>query len=377
MADAPTPIDQRLIKLLHHRTGALQRSAPIALPIVHTSAYHLPDDPQDGDLFYTRDGNPTWTAVETQLAILEDASVVTFPSGMAAIAAIVFTQLRPGDRLILPSDGYYVVRALADEALRPMGIDVMYWPTADYANAPLEGAKLVWLETPSNPGLDVCDLANLAARARAAGALTVADNTTLTPLLQQPLDLGIDAVAMSDTKAMAGHGDVLFGHVASRNTEIVAAVKRWRKLAGSIPGPAEAALVHRGLETLEVRLNRMCANAMMIAERLEQHPAVKTVRYPGLPGDPAHVTMRKQASNFGFVIGFTLADKSAAEHFLAACKSLVSATSFGSVHTSAERRARWGDDVPEGFIRLSVGCEPAEPLWQDIAAALSPSAETV
>lgn len=363
-------MDERLVQLLHHRSHGLNRGDPISPPIHQTSAFYLPDDPKDGDYSYTREANPTWTAVEAQISILEAAPAIVFPSGMAAIAAILYTQLRPGDRLIMPSDGYYGVRAFAEQALRPIDIEVTYVPTPEFGNTHFDGARLVWIETPSNPGLDVCDIADVVARAKAAGAMVAADNTTLTPLLQQPLDMGVDAVAVSDTKAMSGHGDLLFGHAASRDKDIMAQVETWRRYAGAIPGPAEAALVYRGIETLEVRLQRMCANAMDIAHQLKNHIAVKSVRYPGLVDDPSHTLMKTQATAFGFIIGFTLASKAAAEAFIAASEVTCSATSFGSVHSSAERRARWGEDVAEGFIRLSVGCEPAGQLWDGIEAAL-------
>lgn len=363
-------IEKRLLKLLHHRDADLRRGESIGLPVTPTSAYMLPGDPQEGDYTYTREGNPTWSAVEAQLAILEDAPTIAFPSGMGAIAGVLYALVRPGQTLILPSDGYYTVRGLVSEYLVPMGVQAIEWPTADYVHAPIEEADFIWLETPSNPGLDVCDIAAITARAKAVGAVTIADNTTLTPLLQTPLDLGVDVVASSDTKAMAGHGDVLFGHVATRHPDIYETVKRWRKLAGSIPGPAEAALVHRGLETLDVRLNRMCETAGFIAERLQAHSKVGKVRYPGLPGDPSHQIAVKQMRQFGFLIGFELESKAAADGFLDQCTALVNATSFGSVHSSAERRARWGDNVPPGFIRLSIGIEPCQSLWDEIDRAL-------
>jgi cystathionine gamma-lyase len=180
----------------------------------------------------------------------------------------------------------------------------------------------------------------------------------------------VDVVASSDTKAMAGHGDVLFGHVASRRASIIGKVKRWRKLAGSIPGPAEAALVHRGLETVDVRLARMCETAGVIARRLRDHKQVNCVRYPGLSEDPSHAVAARQMRGFGFLIGFELDSKAAANRFLGNCKGIVNATSFGSVHTSAERRARWGDDVAPGYIRLSIGVEPCNALWAEIETAL-------
>jgi cystathionine gamma-lyase len=359
----------RIARLLHHRKASLGQGDPIVPPIVPSATFHLPGV-QSGGAVYGRNGNPTWDAVEAQLAILEEAEVVSFPSGMAAIAAALFASLRAGDRLVIPADGYYVTRILSGGFLKPLGIEVVELPTRDYATADFTGAAVVYLETPSNPGLDVVDIAGVAARAGAAGARVIADNTTMTPLLQRPLDLGCDLVVAADTKAPAGHSDVLFGHVAGRDIDLIARVRDWRRMAGAIPGPFEAFLVHRGLETLEVRLERMCASAAVLAGRLAAHPKVRGLRYPGLPGDPSFGAIGAQMANGGFLIGFTLADAGVAEGFLARCPLIAQSTSFGGTHTAGERRARWGDAVPEGFIRLSVGVEPVEVLWQAIKAAL-------
>jgi cystathionine gamma-lyase len=360
---------RRVARLLHHRKPALGQGDPVVPPIVASATYHLPSV-QSGGQFYGRNGNPSWDAVEAQLAILEDAEVVSFPSGMAAIAAALFATLKAGDRLIVPSDGYYVTRVLSDGFLKPLGIEVVQLPTAAYETADFSGAAVVYLETPSNPGLDVVDIAAVAARAKAAGARVIADNTTMTPLLQRPLDLGADLTVAADTKAPAGHSDVLFGHVAGRDAALMARVRDWRRMAGAIPGPFEAFLVHRGIETLELRLERMCASAAVIAGRLASHPGVADLRYPGLPGDPSHRMVGGQMANGGFLIGFTLRDAEAAEGFLSRCPYIAQSTSFGGTHSAGERRARWGDGVPEGFIRLSVGIEPVEVLWQAIAEAL-------
>lgn len=359
----------RIARLLHHRKPALGQGEPIVPPIVASATFHLPTV-QSGGQFYGRNGNPSWEAVEAQLQILEDAEVVSFPSGMAAIAAALFATLRAGDRLIIPSDGYYVTRVLSDGFLKPLGIELTQIPTHAYAATDFTGAAVVYLETPSNPGLDVVDIAAVAARAKAAGARVIADNTTMTPLLQRPLDLGCDLVVAADTKAPAGHSDVLFGHVAGRDTTLMTRIRDWRRMGGAIPGPFEAFLVHRGLETLEVRLDRMCASAATIASRLAAHPAVKGLRYPGLPGDPSYGAIGRQMANGGFLIGFELADAGAAEGFLSRCPLIEQSTSFGGTHSAGERRARWGDAVPEGFIRLSVGVEPVEVLWSAIKAAL-------
>jgi cystathionine gamma-lyase len=361
--------DARIARLLHHRKAGLAQGEPIVPPIVASATYHLPSV-QSGGQFYGRNGNPSWEAVEAQLAILEDAEVVSFPSGMAAIAAALFATLKAGDRLVIPSDGYYVTRVLSEGFLKPLGIEVTSILTRDIATADFTGAAVVYLETPSNPGLDVVDIAAVSRRAKASGARVIADNTTMTPLLQRPLDHGCDLVVAADTKAPAGHSDVLFGHVAGRDQGLMARVRDWRRMSGAIPGPFEAFLVHRGLETLEVRLDRMCASAAIIADRLAAHPAVRTLRYPGLPGDVSHWAIGDQMANGGFLIGFELADAGVAEAFLVGCPLIEQSTSFGGTHSAAERRARWGDGVAEGFIRLSVGVEPVEVLWQAIDAAL-------
>ncbi|MCU0900476.1 MAG: cystathionine gamma-lyase [Cypionkella sp.] len=362
-------LPRRLADLLHHRSAGLQKGDPVALPLTTSTSFHLPDV-QGAPYIYARNGTPTWEAVEAQLALLEDAEVVTFPSGMGAISAALFASLRAGDRVIIPADGYYVTRVLSEGFLTPLGVDVVQIPTLDYATADFGGAAVVYLETPSNPGLDVVDIADVCARAHAAGAMVIVDNTTMTPLMQRPLDLGADLVVAADTKAPAGHSDALFGHVAGRDAKRMGRVRDWRRLSGAVPGAMEAWLVHRGLETLEVRLERMCASAGIIAARLAEHPAALRLRYPGLADDPAHDLSRRQMQGFGFLIGLTLKDATVAEDFLARCPYLVRSTSFGGTHSAGERRARWGDKVPEGFVRLSIGVEPVEPLWAAMAEAL-------
>lgn len=361
--------DRRFADMLHHRAARLGQGQPIAPPISSATTFHLAG--LDGAAHtYGRAGMPTWEEVEEQLAILEGATVVGFPSGMAAIAAALFATLKAGDRLVLPKDGYYTTRLLADRFLEPLGVHVTQIATRDVDAADLAGAAVVFLESPSNPGLDVCDLALAARKAHAAGARVIVDNTTLTPLLQRPLDLGADLVVAADTKAPAGHSDVLYGHVAGRDAALMARVAEWRKLSGAVPGAFEAWLLHRGLETLEVRLARMCASAGVLAERLAGHPRIRRLRYPGLATDPAHATAKRQMAGFGFLLSFELESEEKAEDFLNRCRYLSQATSFGGTHSAAERRARWGDAVAPGFLRLSVGVEPLEPLWQAMAEAL-------
>ena len=365
-----TAAEERFARMLHLASKTAPVNAPFSPPIVNTTVYALPGDPA-GAYQYARWGNPTWTALEATLAALEEAQTITFPSGMAAIASIFAAVLKPGDRVLLPSDGYYTTRICADKYLAPIGVQVDTCATARLGEHPLAGYRLVLIETPSNPALDLADIAAAVERAHAVGSLVAVDNTLMTPLGQRPLDLGADLVVSADTKALNGHSDVLFGHVCSRSEELIAGVRDWRRIVGAVPGPFEAWLVHRGLETLEVRLARMCGNALALAQRLTQHRAVVDVRYPGLPSHPAHSLAKRQMSHFGALVGVTLADKEAAERLIDTCRFIRPATSFGGVHTSAERRARWGDQVAEGFIRLSVGCEPTEVLWAEIERALS------
>ncbi|KPP93118.1 MAG: cystathionine gamma-lyase Cth [Rhodobacteraceae bacterium HLUCCA08] len=359
----------RAARLLHLRAETLQKGDPVALPLTLASMYHLPGDPA-GVPGYGRMDNATVEALEHALALLEDAPCLAFPSGMAAISAALFATLKAGDRLLIPSDGYYTTRLLADRFLARLGVTVDTRPTASFAEGGLAGYAVVFLETPSNPGLDLCDLSAICAEIRAAGGVSIVDNTTMTPFGQRPLDLGADIVVASDTKAPNGHSDALMGHVATRDDNLLEELRAWRKLGGGIPGPFEAWLTHRGLETLELRFARMCDSAEALAPRLADHPRVARLRYPGLPGDPAHNLARRQMARPGLLIGLELDSAETAERFIDTCPLLQPATSFGGVHSSAERRARWGDAVAPGFVRLSVGIEPVEPLWAALKESL-------
>lgn len=362
-------VSERLLKMLHQRSSRLQDGEPISPPLVSVAKYRL--DPEPGTPFsYGREANPTVMEVEATIGALEGAVCVAFPSGMAAITGALMACAKQGDRILVPSDGYYTIRLLLEAFLAEIGLDIVTRPTAEYATIDFAGFDLIWIETPSNPVLDVCDIAVISARARAAGAKTVVDNTSATPLLQQPLDLGADMSVCSDTKAMSGHADLLFGHVASRDEDLLAKAKSWRKLSGSVAGPFEAFLVHRGLMTLEVRLERMCRTAARLADLFAQSNKVEQVRYPGLSGDPSYLLAQKQMAKPGFVIGLFFSSEAVAERFIDECALIFPSTSFGGVHTSAERRARWGDDVPPGFVRLSVGCEPEELLIAAVADTL-------
>lgn len=290
---------------------------------------------------------------------------------MAAISATLFSQLRAGDTVVLPADGYQVL-PLVREQLTAYGIEVRTAPTAGDAQLDvLDGARLLWIETPSNPGLDVCDLRRMIDTAHAQGTLVAVDNTLATPLGQRPLELGADFSVASATKQLTGHGDVLLGYVSCRDSATATAVRRWRKIIGAIPGPMEAWLAHRSLATLQLRADRQCTTALTVAEALRTRPEVSGLRYPGLPDDPAHPVAARQMRRFGCVVSFTLPSREHAERFLGALTLVDDATSFGGVRSTAERRRRWGGDpVPEGFIRLSVGIEDPDDLVRDILRAL-------
>jgi len=336
------------------------------------STFVSPGDPASHTYTYGRFGNPTWTAWEAALETLEGGPALAFPSGMAACAAVFGVCLRTGDAVVLPSDAYYTTRSFAQNWLVSNRIEVRLAPTRDEAQATLlDGAKLLWIETPTNPGLEVCDLRELIGAARKAGALVAVDNTTATAALQQPLALGATFSLASDTKALTGHSDLILGHVATGDPEWLARLKTWRTQYGAIPGPMETWLAHRSLGTLALRLARQCSNAEALADMLHLRPDVAGVRYPGHPEDPAHEIARRQMSAFGSVLSFDLETRTRAERFLGALELVRETTSFGGIHSTAERRARWGGDpVSEGFIRFSAGCEAEADLLADVEQAL-------
>ncbi|HET8641396.1 MAG TPA: cystathionine gamma-lyase [Pseudonocardiaceae bacterium] len=347
---------------------------PLAPGPVFAAPYHMAaDGPGEVD-FYGRNGNPTWRLLEAAIGELDGGRCVLFPSGMAAISTTLRTLLRPGDTVVLPSDGYYQVRQFAQAELVPTGIRVREVPTpGPWPDDVFDGAALVLLETPSNPGLDVCDVVELAARGRATGALVAVDNTTASPLGQRPLELGADLVVASDSKALTGHSDLVLGHVSvnpSDRSDLAERLVAARTRSGSVPGPFEAWLALRSLGTLDLRLARQAENARAVATALRAHPAVRGLRWPGLPEDPAFPVASAQMRRFGGVLRFELASAAAVAEFVGASRLVLNATSFGGLHTTADRRAQWGDGVSEGFVRLSLGCEDADDLVKDILAAL-------
>lgn len=356
-------------RCVHAGTTPAEPGRPLVDGPVLATQFHLAaDGPEPGVDFYGRAGNPGWRRLESAIGDLDGGHCVLLPSGMAAAHAVFRAVLADGDRVVLPADGYYATRDLIREQFT---VDVVEVPTAGpWPDDVFDGVRLVLLETPSNPGLDVCDIADLAARAHAAGALVAVDNTTATPLGQRPLELGADLSLASDTKALTGHSDLLLGHVSTADAELAERIRRVRTLSGSIVGPFEAWLALRSLGTLDLRLARQEQNARAVADALAAHPAVRALRWPGRPDDPAYPVAAQQLRRFPGVLCFELPDASAVDMFVRHSALVSAATSFGGLHTTADRRARWGDPVPPGFVRLSVGCEDATDLVADLRAAL-------
>ena len=336
---------------------------------VFAAPYHLDPVEGPGENGYARTEHPTRRQLEAAIGELEGGRTLVFASGQAAITALLLAVLRTGDTLAVPSDGYFTVRAFAEGTLRDLGVKTLLVPTAGpYPD--FSGVRLVLLESPANPGLDVCDIRAVAAAAQAAGALVAVDNTTATPLGQNPLALGADVVVASGTKALTGHSDVLLGYVATNDPAVHAKVETWRKQTGAVPGAFDCWLAHRSIATLDLRLARQTENAAAVAALLLSRPDVTGVRWPGLPTDPAYPVASAQMRRIPGVVSFDLGDAGRVARFLAASALVFAATSFGGVHTTADRRAQWGDDTPAGFVRLSCGVEDTVDLLADLTAGL-------
>ncbi|GGQ37998.1 cystathionine gamma-lyase [Couchioplanes azureus] len=336
---------------------------------VFAAPYHLDPVAGPGEDGYGRPDNPTRRALEAAIGELEGGAVRAFASGQAAITALLLAVLRPGDTVMLPADGYFTVRAFAEGTLRELGVATVLAPTAGPYPS-FDGVRLVLLETPANPGLDVCDLRAVAADAHAAGALVAVDNTTATPLGQRPLELGADLVVASGTKALTGHSDLLLGYLATRDEDLLDRVTTWRAQTGGVPGAFDCWLAHRSLATLDLRLARQSANAAAVAGLLAGRGDVTGLRWPGLETDPSYPVARAQMRRVPGIVSFDLGGAERVARFLAASALVFAATSFGGLHTTADRRAQWGDDTAPGFVRLSCGIEDADDLLADLTAAL-------
>ena len=327
---------------------------PLNVPITMTSTYVA-----GGDLEYGRYGNPSWAAFEEALGALEGGRALSFASGMAAVSTVL--ELVGADALVVaPAHSYtgtllYLGDLESRGRIRTKLVDIT--DTAAVVAA-CEDAALVWFESPTNPAMEVADIAAITAAAHEAGAYVVVDNTFATPVNQRPLEHDVDIVLHSATKYIAGHSDVLMGAVVVADDELYGVLKGRRDLLGAIPGPFETFLALRGLRTLPLRMERAAANAAALAERLAQHPEIAEVRYPG----------------FGAIVSVVMARGALAADLLVHKTELwLHATSLGGVESTFERRRRWKAEpstIPEGLVRLSVGIEDVEDLWADLSSAL-------
>jgi cystathionine gamma-synthase len=351
---------------------------PLNVPIIPASNFRAASGRATGREYSRDDGTPGWEAFEELMADLEGGPAVCFSSGMAAIAAVL--ELLPvGARVVAPRDSYTGLRGLLEDGAAAGGrwrFRTLDMTREDEVLAAVRDADLVWLETPSNPMLEVVDIAAVTAAAGSAGALVAVDNTFATPLLQAPLALGADFAVHSATKLIGGHSDLLLGAVVCRRPQDRARLVRRREVAGATPGALECFLALRGARTLALRLRQAQQSTGELAHRLATHPAVGRVRYPGLPDDPNHGRAVRQMRGFGAVLSFEVGDAETADAVCAGVRVLSHATSVGGVESTIERRAKLPgqDHVPAGLLRLSVGCEHVEDLWTDLAAALDAAA---
>ncbi len=327
---------------------------PLNVPITMAATYVA-----GGDLEYGRYGNPTWAAFEEVLGALEGGRCISFASGLAAVATVL-DLVGHGAKVVAPRNSYNgTIMQLADlEARGRIRTALVDITDTEAVVAACDDAALVWLESPTNPALEIADIAVIAEAAREAGAYVVVDNTFATPLLQQPLQLGADLVVHSATKYLAGHSDALMGAVVTADDELYGVLKGRRDLIGAIPGTLESWLALRGLRTLHLRVERAQANAQELTRRLDGHPAIGEVRYPG----------------FGAIVSVVLAQGALAADLLThKTKLWVHATSLGGVESTFERRRRWKSEpatIPDALVRMSVGIEDVDDLWHDLATAL-------
>jgi len=349
------------------RAGDSPLNTPISLNSTFTAG---------GPIGYGRYGNDTWSATESAISALEGGRSLIFSSGMAAITA-AYSILPWGARVVASHEGYSGVMTLLKQygesgRLKVVLVDVA---NTEEVLAALPGADLLWLESPTNPCLDVAELPQLIAAAKAAKVLVMVDNTFATALTQRPLEMGADVVMNSVTKFLSGHSDVLMGSLSTNSAALFASLESARKFNGSIAGPFEAWLALRGIRTFALRFAQSCKSAQILAERLSSHPKVSRVRYPGLVTDSQHERAKKFMATYGAVLSFEV--QGSGEDADRVCDSssiITNATSLGGVESLWERRRRWpieSPSVPETLIRFSVGCEDVDDLWEDIQKALS------
>jgi cystathionine beta-lyase/cystathionine gamma-synthase len=357
-------------------TGAL------TTPIYLTSTYVQDAVGEHKGYDYSRVANPTRTALQQCLASLESAEHgVAFASGLGAVTTIMHL-LNPGDRMVLIADVYGGVYRMTTQVYEPKGYVFDYLPAADFDDLGShldERTRIVWIETPSNPMLNIVDIEKTAEAAHAAGAILVVDNTFATPYLQRPLELGADIVVHSTTKYLGGHSDVVGGFAATNDPTIAERLLFLQKSLGAVPGPLDCWLVLRGIKTLAVRMRQHCHNAHALSGFLERHPRVEQVLYPGLPRHPGHTIAAKQMRDFGGMISFLAESEEEAAALVASTKIFKLAESLGGVESLIELPARMTHAstaegpfaAPRNLVRLSVGLESAEDLVLDIEAAFA------
>jgi cystathionine beta-lyase/cystathionine gamma-synthase len=372
-------------RAIHAGQDADPATGATVVPIYATSTYTQAAPGQHKGYEYSRSGNPTRTALETALAALEEGERgLAFASGLAATTAVFGALLRPGDEVTASADLYGGTFRLLDKVFKPWGLTARY--TDDSSAAGFEKiitprTKLVWIETPTNPLLQVLDIAAIAEVSHKHGAKLAVDNTFASPYLQQPLKLGADVVVHSTTKYLGGHSDVVGGCVVGAK-ELLDPIKFYQNAAGGVPGPFDSYLVLRGLKTLAVRMDRHCDNAASLAAWLVKHSAVAKVYYPGLPDHPGHAVARKQMKSFGGMISLKLKGGiPAAKQFMTRTRLFSLAESLGGVeslvchpttmtHASIPKEVREARGVDDGLIRLSVGIEDVADLRADLEHAL-------
>jgi len=338
-----------------------------------------------GGYEYSRSANPTRTALEECLTAIEGGTAsLAFASGLAAEDCLLRTICSPGDEVLIPNDAYGGTYRMFARVLANWGLSFRVVPIADLAAVREElatrPAKCLWIETPTNPLLNIADIRGLAQAAHEAGALAVVDNTFASSYLQQPLLLGADAVVHSTTKYLGGHSDVVGGSVTVADQDLAERLSFNRNATGSVPGPFDSWLTLRGIKTLAVRMERHCRNAMRIAEMLAEHPAVSAVFYPGLPTHPGHKIALEQMRAFGGMVSFRMLDgEDAAVRTCGRTRLFTLGESLGGVETLIEHPARMTHasvagsalEVPGDLVRLSVGIEDCDDLLDDLRQALS------
>ncbi len=355
----------------------------ITTPIYQTSTFVQEAVGVHKGYDYARVANPTRTALQTALASLENARHgVAFSSGLGATTTLMHL-VDPGQRVVLIADVYGGVYRMTSQVYEPKGYRFTYVPASEFderlGHHLGDDVRLVWVETPSNPMLNVVDIRRAADTAHAAGALLVVDNTFATPYLQQPLELGADAVVHSTTKYLAGHSDTVGGFVATNDDALAERLLFLQKSLGAVPGPFDAWLVLRGIKTLAVRMRQHCENARRVAGLLETHPAVERVLYPGLAAHPGHETARRQMRDFGGMVSFLAGSEQEAVELVARTRLFQLAESLGGVESLIEHPARMTHAStadapfapPPNLVRLSVGIEAADDLLADLDAALA------